>query len=168
MVMQIKKFYLTANGKIFDVYLRPTLIALGVNYDLRVACRNLRKEKKVEIIVNGTNEDIQQFWEYVKGYDVRPVKNEKAYQVSEIEPYEGLEPDWTFHMSASTMEQLSKGIASLEGINKSLESIDDKFGKLEDKFGIFGLYAKGMDEKLDTLPEKIAEALDKRKSKKPR
>jgi len=192
MAMHIRRFYLKGDGKVFDVYLRPSLIALGVGYDLRIACRNLRKENRIEVIVSGVDENIQQFWEYVKEHDVRPVGNKKPYTVSEIEPYEGIEPDWTYHMSASTMEQITKGVTSLEqiskgvaglegvgtsleGVNKTLREIDGKFGRLEKNFGTFSLYARGMDEKLDsmsgkldTLPERIAEALSERKPRRPR
>ena len=166
--MSTKRFYLIGDGKVFDVYLRPSIIALGVGYDLRIACRNLRKENKVEVIVRGRDEDIRQFWKYVKEHDIRPVKDKKSYTVSGIEPYEDVEPDWTYHMSASTMEQISKGVTSLEGIDKTLHGIDEKFGKLEERYETFGFYAKHIDEKLDTLPERIAEALSERKPEKSR
>ena len=148
MANNIKRFYVIGNGRVFDVYLRPTLIALGINYDLKMACRNLRKEKKVEVIVSGTDESIEQFRNYIREHDIRPVKANKLYTVSEIEPYEGLEPDWAYQMSASTMEQITKGVASLEDIDKSLGNINKSLNS--------------MDGKLDTLPDRIAEALEKR------
>jgi len=168
MVMSVKKFYLKGNGKVFDVYLRPSLIALGVGYDLKIACRNLRKENKVEVLVSGRDEAIQQFWDHVKEHDIRPVKDEKAYLVSDIETYKGVQPDWTYHMSASTMEQISKGVTSLEGIDKTLHEIDEKFGGLEKRFGMFGSYAERIDQKLVDLPERIAEALSEGRTEKPK
>lgn len=176
MVEKKKKFYLIGDGKVFDVYLRPSLIDLSVGYGLKIACWNLRKENRVEAIVKGTDENIQEFWNYVKDHDIRRVKKGKPYTVSKIEPYNGEEPDWTYYMSASTMEQISKGVRSLEainkiprgleGINKTLQEIDRRFSSLDERFGLFGLYAKSMDEKLDALPKRLAEILREGKSEK--
>jgi len=188
--MPIKRFYIKGNGNVTDVGLRPSLVTLGLAYDLKVATRNLYEENKVEVIVSGSEEGIKRFWEHVKKQDIRPVKDEKGYSVTELQPYEGMEPDWAYQVSASLMEQIYKGISRIEGVNKvldyikegmagvqeTLKGIDEKFGTVAQRFGIFSDYAKkmsekltnmdeklgGIDEKLDSLPERIAKAISKR------
>jgi archaellum component FlaC len=78
---------------------------------------------------------------------------------------------------------------SMEMLAISLSGIEEILGNLTERFGIFGQYAKGMDdklsgmdgklagmdeklekitalpEKIDTLPERIAEAINKAKKK---
>jgi acylphosphatase len=170
--MPIKKFYIKGNGKVIDVGLRPSLVTLGLAYDLKVATRNLFEENEVEVIVSGAEESIKRFWERIKKEDVRPIKEEKSYALTECEPYEGVEPDWAYHVSASLMEQIYKGISRIEGIEKGLEAlggiqetlkgIDNKFGEMVNRFGVFSEYAKAIGQRLDALPEQIAKAVSKK------
>jgi len=170
--MPIKKFYIKGDGKVIDVGLRPSLVTLGAAYDLKVATRNLYEENKVEVIASGSDEGIQRFWEYVEKEDIRPIKNDETYIVTKPEPYEGIEPDWAYHVSASLMEQIYKGISRIEGIEKSLgalsgiqetlRGIDDKFGEMVNRFGVFSEYAKAIGQKLDALPEQMAKAVSKK------
>jgi len=90
--MPIKKFYIVGDGKVIDVGLRPSVVTIGLTYDLKAAARNLYKENKVEVIISGAEEGIQQFWERVKREGIRAVRDEKAYTVTELEPYVGMEP----------------------------------------------------------------------------
>ncbi|MEM2294434.1 MAG: hypothetical protein QXX41_14275 [Nitrososphaerota archaeon] len=170
--MPIRKFYIKGNGKVIDVGLRPSLVTLGLVYDLKVATKNLFEENKVEVIVSGSEESIKRFWERIKKEDVRPIKDEKTYILTEPEPYEGTEPDWSYHISASLMEQIYKGISRIEGIEKSLDAlnsiketlkgIDEKFGEMVNRFGVFSEYAKAIGQRLDALPEQIAKAISKK------
>ena len=171
--MPIKKFYIEGDGKVIDVGLRPSLVAIGLSYNLKVHTKNLHKENKVEVIVSGGEDDIQRFWNHVENVDVRPTKDKGTYGVSGLEPYEGVEPDWSYHVNASVMEQIYKGVSRLEGIEgglgalagvlqQTLQGIDMKFGEMIDRFGVFGSYAKAMDEKLDALPKRIADAMNRR------
>jgi len=43
-----------------------------------------------------------------------------------------------------------------------LKGIDEKFGEMINRFGIFAEYAKALGEKLDTLPQRIADVIKKR------
>lgn len=180
--MSVKRFYVQGNGKVIDVGFRPSLIRLGLAYNLKVVCRNLPRENKVEVIVKGVDEDVETFLEYVKKHDVRPVKEKKLYTVSKLEPYEGVEPDWSYHTSASIMDQIVKGVQSVEGMSEGMKgmsqniegmsqgirAIDSKLGVAMEKFGVFGTYMKKMGEKLDALPERIADALAGKKRENPK
>lgn len=171
--MSVKRFYVQGNGTVIDVGFRPSLIRLGLAYNLKVVCRNLPRENKVEVIVKGVDENVETFWKYMKKHDVRPVKEKKLYTVSKLEPYEGVEPDWSYHTSASIMNQIVRGVQSIEGMSQNIEgmsqgmkgmsqsirAIDSKLGVAVEKFGVFGTYMKEMGEKLDALPERIADAL---------
>jgi acylphosphatase len=160
--MPIRKFHIESNGKVIDVGLRSALIPLGLEYNLKVFARNLYGEKKVEVILCGNDEDIKAYWQYVKKHDIRPVKNEKFYTVSKIQPYEGLEPDWVYHTTAFSAEQISKGVKGMEDVkgvlgnmNQKLGGIDQKMDNVAKRFGVFSRYAKGMDEKLKSMDEKL-------------
>lgn len=187
--MSVKRFYVQDNGKVIDVGFRPSLLRLGLAYNLKVVCRNLPRENKVEVIVKGVDEDVETFWKYVKKHDVRPVKEKKLYTVSKLEPYEGVEPDWSYHTSASIMNQIVKGVQSIEGMSQNMKgmgrsmdgmsqniegmsqgirAIDSKLGVAMEKFGMFGTYMKEMGEKLDALPERIADALAGKKRENPK
>jgi len=171
--MPIKRFYVKGNGEVIEVGLRPALLALGFEYNLKVLARNLYAEKKVEVIVSGMDEDIQRFWQYVKGHDIRSVKDGRGYTLSRLEPYEGPEPDWIYYASAFTAEQVFKGVSGmteigaslkgmdekLGGINKTLGQVGENFVKVSERFGVFGKYTKEISDKLDALPSKIARAL---------
>ena len=187
--MPIKKFYIVGDGKVIDVGLRPSVVTIGLTYDLKAAARNLYKENKVEVIISGAEEGIQQFWERVKREDIRAVRDEKAYTVTELEAYVGMEPDWAYYSSASLMEQIYKGVSIMTGVEQrmggvekrmngvdknlgamqqtfasvqnSLKGIDEKFGEMINRFGIFGEYVKALGEELDILPQRIADAIKK-------
>ena len=153
--MPIKKFYIKGDGKVIDVGFRPALVTIGLNYGLRVVSKNLPEENRVEVIVDGSDQDIKRFWEHVKSYDARPVKDEKPYTVSDVKPYEGTEPDWSYHTSASSMEQVYKGVSSMKGMQDTLQKIDGRFDRMTKRFGEFGKNMKGMGEKLDNISGKL-------------
>jgi len=56
--MPIKRFYVKGNGEVIEVGLRPALLGLGFEYNLKVLARNFYEEKKVEVIVSGMEEGI--------------------------------------------------------------------------------------------------------------
>jgi len=56
-------------------------------------------------------------------------------------------------------------VKTMEPVASALIGINEKFAQVVDKFGVFGGYARGIDEKLDALPERIAEAMGTAKKK---
>lgn len=152
--MPIKKFYVKGNGEVIEVGLRPSLMALGSEYSLKVLARNLYEERKVEVIVSGADMDLQRFWRHVKDHDIRPVKDKRGYTVSRPELYAGPEPDWAYCANAFMVEQISKGVRGIDTINEKLGGLDvinEKLGGLDvinEKLG-------GMDKKLGVMDEKL-------------
>jgi len=135
--MPIKKFYIVGDGKVIDVGLRPSVVTIGLAYDLKVAARNLYTEKKVEVIVTrGTEEGIQQFWERVKREDIRAVRDEKAYTVTELEAYVGMEPDWAYYSSASLMEQIYKGVSIMTGVEQRMGGVKKRMNGIDKNLGV--------------------------------
>ena len=130
--MTIKKFYILKNGRVTGVGMRAGLGSSATEYDLEIACRNI-DEKKVEVVVNGSEKNIVGFHSYVKNNDVRLFPDKTMYVVSDMEEYEGPLPDWEHYTNAFVLEQLEKGFqyvgAKLDKLDK-LDSIDDKLGKL--------------------------------------
>ncbi len=162
--MPIRKFYIKGDGKVIDVGLRPSLVSIGLSYDVKVATRNLYEENKVEVIVSGTDESIHQFYERVKKEDIRAVRDEKAYTITELEPYEGIEPEWAYHMSASVMEQIYKGVSRIAGMEERLRALDGIQGTLrgiqETLSGIRGTL-NGVQGTLRGIDRKFGEMMDR-------
>jgi acylphosphatase len=165
--MPIRKFYIQSAGKVIDVGLRSSLIPLGSEYNLKIFARNLYKERKVEAILSGADEDIKAFWQYVKQHDIRPVKNGKPYTVSEIEPYDEAEPDWGYYASAFVAEQISKGVRGIDTINEKLgglDAINEKLGVMGEKLGgIDAINEKlgGVDDKLGRVAEEFSQVAER-------
>lgn len=114
MDLSTKRFYIFPDGPVFKVGLRPALVAHSVDYKVKVICSNLYREKRVEVIVNGTDENIRAFWTSVKQGELELPSEVKGYKTSELEPYEEGDIDWTYHTGALTMEQISTGTKYLK------------------------------------------------------
>jgi acylphosphatase len=131
-IVPIKRFYVTKNGRVTGVRLRAGLGSAATEYDLEIACRNI-KEDRVEVVVNGSEKNIVDFHSYVKGNDVRLFPDKSMYEVSKIEGYEGPLPDWEHYTNAFVLEHLEKGFkyvgGKLDKLDK-LENIDKKLGEL--------------------------------------
>ena len=74
---------------------------------------------------------------YVRKKDLRALKKGNGVKVSKLQDFEGCEPNWEYSNLALNLEQTAKGIIFLESIDKKLEKLD----------------------KLDDLPQKIADAI---------
>ncbi len=107
---------------------------LGYIYELKVATRSLFEKNEVEVIVEGSEDNIKRFWEHVKKEDVRLVKNGKGHTLTELEPYKETEPDWSYQESASFMELIYKGVEVLDRIKKKLDVLDDELRKISEKY----------------------------------
>lgn len=153
---------------------------------------------KVELSVSDEEGKINGF------YKVISLEKPKNARVSGMrkEPYEGdvLIPPIDRYLQFLTLEQLSRGreevvtlpqviVKAMAPVASALMGINEKFTDVVDRFGVFGQYAKGLDEKMtrvdeklkgvdekldkiatlpekiDTLPERIAEAMGVPKKK---
>lgn len=152
----MKKFDIIGDGKVIGVGLRPALLGLASEYDLQIACRNLWKENRVEVVVNGTEDNIERFWSYIKNKDIRLFPDIKMYDVSELETYEGPKIDWGYYTQSLTSEQLYRGF---QYVGEALKDINRNFGKAIEKFGGLSNKLDEISSKLDSLPKEIAKVM---------
>ena len=161
--MDIRKIYVEGGrtGSVVDLGVRPYLVSSGLQFGVKVAPINIAAENKVEVIVGGNLDDIKRYRKYIEE-SLRSEVGQNDYQISELKDYKGKAPDWVYHASASTLEQVHRGISSLRGIEKgvsemasTLKGIDTKFDQMIQRFGT-------ISDNLDQVPEKTAEALDAR------
>jgi len=163
----------------YRIFLLEKALENGIE---RIYARNLDKNK-VELLLTDEEDKINKFYKVIKtekpeGATLESIKKK---------PYDGKVPIPSIdrYFQFLTLEQLTKGReevvklptfvgGAIQTVASALKGIDEKFGTVAQRFGIFGDYAKrmdkkltGMNEKLDTLPERIAEALSSNK-KKPR
>jgi len=141
----------------------------------KIHIRNLDKNK-VDLLISDDEDKIRNFYGVVQkerpsGAIIKDVRRE---------PYEGKIPIPSIdrYFQFLTLEQLSKGreevlklprfVSEALGIVASaVKGIDEKLGNLTDRFGIFRESAKrmdnrlaGIDKKLETLPDRIAKAIN--------
>jgi len=128
-VMPIIKFYIKGNGKVIDSGLRLALATLAPKHNLRIYCRNLVDQNSVEVVVDGRENDVSNFYEELKTYDVRIFRKEGAYTLTPIEPYNGPTPDWNEFRNAFNTEQLAKGAELLQKVIESLESLPKRIAE---------------------------------------
>jgi acylphosphatase len=137
----------------------------------RLYVRNI-DEDKVELLVSDEESKVNDFYEVIS--KERPKDAEVAN--IEKEPYEDAIsiPPIDRYFQFLTLEQLSRGreevvglpeilVKTMEPVASALIGINGKFAQVVDKFGVFGEYARGIDEKLDALPDRIAEAMAKKR-----
>lgn len=142
----VKRFFIAGDGRVKGVGFRPRLVSEGFDHRLKVAVRNIPGMEKVEVVVEGLEEDVEAFWRLVKEVNLRVVKG-NVYTVTELEDYTGPPVDWAYGVTVLTLEQAAKGIPILS-------SIDDRLGSLER-----GL--SSIEKAVRELPLKIAEELKK-------
>jgi acylphosphatase len=148
-----KRFYIVGDGDVKAVGFRPSLVVEGFDRRLKLFVRNVPGERKVEVVVNGSIEDITSFWRFVREVNLRTVK-EGSYRVTELEDYTGPPVDWTYAVSVLVLEQVAKGIPILASINDRLESMEGSLKNMEKSLG-------SVEKSLEALPVKIAEELKK-------
>ena len=139
----------------------------------RLYARNI-DENKVELLVSGEEPKVNDFYEAIssekpKDAEVTNIKKEPYEDATSIPPIDR-------YFQFLTLEQLSRGreevvglpeilVKTMEPVASALIGINEKFAQVVDKFGVFGGYTRGIDEKLDVLPERIAKAMGTAKKK---
>lgn len=146
----------------------------------KIYVRNLDKNK-VDLLVSDEEAKINNFFRVIKkekpaGAIIKNVRKE---------PYDGKIPIPSIdrYFQFLTLEQLSRGreevlklprfvSEALGTVASAVKGIDEKLGNMTDRFGIFGESAKrmdnrlaGIDEKLEALPDRIAEAINSKTKK---
>jgi acylphosphatase len=139
----------------------------------RLYARNI-DENKVELLVSDEEPKVNDFYEVIssekpKDADVANIKKEPYEDAISI-------PSIDRYFQFLILEQVGREreevvglpeilVKTMEPVASALIGINEKFAEVVDKFGVFGGYARGIDEKLDVLPERIAEAMDMAKKK---
>lgn len=155
--MPIMRFYVAGNedADVIGVGLRLTVSALASKHELQIAPRNLYEENKVEVIIRGSRNAIQNLCREIQDEDVRIFNRKGSYLVTEPEIYEGIKPDWLHYRTMLTIEQLQKGIIELTNIADKLvvlNKVTQKLDKLTEKLTEIVSFAS--IEKIDTKIEK--------------
>jgi acylphosphatase len=119
-VSEIRRFYVAGDAKIFDVGLRPALLGEGSEYSLRIACENQRDKKRVEVVVSGKLKDIEEFHSHIAGHDIRLFPEDKMYEVTPLQEYNGPIPDWDYYLHTLTAAQIHKGFLYIGQILRDL------------------------------------------------
>ena len=156
----------------YRIFLLEKALENGIE---KIYARNLDKNT-VELLLTDDEDKINKFYEIVK--TERP--EGAAVESVRRETYDGKIPIPSIdrYFQFLTLEQLTKGreeVVKLPAfVGSAIQTVASALKGIDEKFGAFGDYAKrmdekltGMNEKLDTLPERIAEALTSSK-KKPR
>jgi acylphosphatase len=144
----------------YRIFLLEKAMKSGIE---RIYAKNLDKNK-VEVLIGDEEEKINNFYETIKrerpkGAIVKDIKKEPYKGDTSIPPIER-------YLQFLTLEQLSRGREevirlprfvgkSMEMLATSLKGIEGILGNLTERFGIFGQYAKVMDEKLTGMDGKL-------------
>jgi len=152
----------------YRIFLLEKALLKGIG---RLYARNI-DENRVELLVSDEEPKVNDFYEVISS------EKPKDVEVANIrkEPYEDAVsiPPIDRYFQFLTLEQLGRGreevvglpetlVKTMEPVASALIGINEKFAQVVDKFGVFGEYARGIDQKLDALPERIAEAMTKKK-----
>ena len=165
--MVIARFYIK-NG-VQGVGYRPFILEQIFNFNLNGAPKNLL-DGRVEVVVEGEREDIEDFYEYLKAKMPPAARNPG---LSEAEFGEFHVVDRTDVALALNLNQWNTAIPVVIAINKNVTSLGEKMeglGKathegfermgteMRDGFGRMDKNFERMNETLETLPERIAKA----------
>lgn len=117
----------TESDEIFNVGFRPALMGKAAEYGLKFAASNIQDEKdeKVQVLVSGSSNIINSFYQFVTNNDVRVKKRgaSPTYRMTELEEYDGPNIDWNGYQLSFMSEQMYKGFHEA---NIRLTSIEDK------------------------------------------
>ncbi|MEM5793798.1 MAG: acylphosphatase [Candidatus Aenigmatarchaeota archaeon] len=131
----------------------------------KIYARNINNDK-IEVLVGDGEDNLKLFYKKVTSESppeakVKSIKEEPCYEkILSIERYFYfliLEQLVGWEEALDRIEEtLDK---ALKPISSSAASLNEKLDKAAEKLDIFAQYLKAIDEKLDTLPERIAKAL---------
>ena len=161
--MAIARFYIK-NG-VQGVGYRPFILEQIFNFNLNGAPKNLL-DGRVEVVVEGRREDIEDFYEYLKAKMPPAARNPG---LSEAEFGEFYVADRKDAALALNLNQWNTAIPAVIEINKNVAGLGEKMdglgenmaglGKaMHEGFGRMDKNFERMNETLETLPERIARA----------
>ena len=158
--MVIARFYI--EDDVQGVGYRPFILEQIFNFDLNGAPKNLL-DGRVEVVVEGRREDIEDFYEYLKAKMPPAARNPG---ISEAEFGEFHVVDRTDVALALNLNQWNTAIPVVISINKNVMSLGKEMNEGFERMGAeihegcerMDKNCERMNETLETLPERIARA----------
>ena len=154
--MVIARFYI--EDDVQGVGYRPFILEQIFNFNLNGAPKNLL-DGRVEVVVEGRREDIEDFYEYLKAKMPPAARNPG---LSEAEFGEFHVADRKDAALALNLNQWNTAIPVVIAINKNVMSLGEKMDGLgkatHEGFERMDKNFERMNETLETLPERIARA----------
>jgi acylphosphatase len=154
--MVIARFYI--EDDVQGVGYRPFILEQIFNFDLNGAPKNLL-DGRVEVVVEGRKEDIEDFYEYLKAKLPPAARNPGA---SEIEFGDFHVVDRRDVALALNLNQWNTAIPVVIEINKNVvglgKEMREGFAEMHGGFTEMREEFKHMNQTLETLPERIARA----------
>jgi acylphosphatase len=151
--MVIARFYI--KDGVQGVGYRPFILEQIFNFDLNGAPKNLL-DGRVEVVVEGRKEDIEDFYEYLKAKLPPAARNPGA---SEIEFGDFHVADRRDVALALNLNQWNTAIPVVIEINKNVMGLGREMREGFERMGTEMREGfERMDKTLDTLPERIARA----------
>jgi acylphosphatase len=124
------KFEIIGDKTVHNVGARPKIYELANKNGVKVFPRN-SPGNKIEVIVEGNEENIRAFRDCVAETDLRELKNPtEPYEIGDLEGYEGDAPDFGYFAGSITMEQVAKGTQFLGSIDARLENLPQKLAEV--------------------------------------
>ncbi len=142
------RFYI--KDKVQEVGYRVHIIQKILNSGLNGTALNLA-DGRVEVRLEGEKEQIIEFYEELKKVSTPELAGNPGFYDLEFNADLNV-PDSMRSSQALMLEQLSKGIVYIAGMNESIKGMSACIGGMDENI-------KGMNEKLDKLPERIAKEL---------
>lgn len=134
---------------------------IAYKYSLRVVAQNITKEL-VRVVASGEENSMESFYKDVTDYCISKL-NLKSENITKMESYFGLEPEWSHYESLFSVEQTAKGVNYLQLTYEKLNQVDAKFGVIGEGVRL----SNERLQKLDSLPEiektleRLAQILEK-------
>lgn len=165
------RFYLLSDKcKVTDVGCRVKILRLLLESTLEKGLvRNVPKENKVEVIVEGRREDVINFRKTVEQTELPDVALNPGFAVTDLElagDFKSMNlPEINRVANSLMLEQLDKGVGAFVGVADGFKAFEKGFGAFEKRFESFEkTFEKRFEafgKALEGLPRNMAEELKK-------
>ncbi len=119
-----KRFVVQGIGPVQHVAFRIQLINKGFTYNnLMVLPKNIVGKNAVEVIVDGNEEDLTEFYKFVQKEDIRIYKKDQMYTLDPLEDYNGPPIDWILERDKIIMEQLITGAIEIFRMKDNIKNL---------------------------------------------
>jgi acylphosphatase len=142
------KFYI--KGKVQDVGYRPYIMKEIIKREGLDGIADNYKEDSVEVLLEGEENKIVDFYEFLKKEENKP-REAEVKEISELEFLNSISlhiPKASEYSQALTFEQLGKGIPILKSMYSSIEEMNENIKGVSDRID-------GMSERIERMDENI-------------